>query len=91
MTEAGTLTTIEETDHITALGAIFPPRARALIYLATVMLAAAYAVVEANIDLHWGWLAAYAAWNAGTGVLAAVNVGAHPSTTTTRSTFVPDR
>ena len=51
-----------------------PAQARALVYLITVMLAAFYAVVEANIDLHWGWQAGYAAWNAGAAVLAAANV-----------------
>lgn len=57
----------------TAVGDLVPPRARAVVYLVTVMLAAAYAVIEANIDLHWGWQAGYAAWNAVAGVLAVSN------------------
>lgn len=68
--------TTTTTDYVTALGRIFPPAVRAMIYLTTVMLAAAYAVVEANVDLHWGWMAGYAAWNAGAAVLAAVNTTA---------------
>jgi hypothetical protein len=52
---------------------MFPAKVRAVIYLVTVMLAAAYAVVESNVNLHWGWQAGYAAWNALAGVLAVSN------------------
>ena len=55
---------------------LLPPRARAVIYVITVILAAAYAVIEANTDLHYGWMAAYAGWNAGAGVLAVANTPA---------------
>ena len=55
------------------LGTLIPAKARALVYLATVMLAAAYAVTVASIDLHWGWQAGYAAWNALAGALAVAN------------------
>lgn len=57
----------------TAVADIVTPRQRSIIYVLTVMLAAAYAVVEANIDLHWAWMAGYAAWNAGVGLLAVSN------------------
>jgi hypothetical protein len=52
-----------------------PEFVRFVVYVLTAMLAAAYAVVEANTDVHWGWLAAYASWNAGAGILAAANTG----------------
>jgi hypothetical protein len=55
------------------LAEIIPAKARAVVYLVTVMLAAAFAVVEVNTSLHWGWQAGYAAWNAGAGVLAVAN------------------
>lgn len=55
------------------LSELIPARARVLIYLATVMLAAAYAVIIANIDLEWWWQAAYAAWNALAGAVAVAN------------------
>lgn len=60
------------------LSELIPPRARALIYLATVMLAAAYAVITANIDLEWWWQAGYAAWNALAGTIAAANLTRKP-------------
>ena len=44
----------------------------------TVGLAAAYAVFEANIDLHFGWQAGYAAWNAMIGALAVSNISQPP-------------
>jgi hypothetical protein len=59
-----------------AIAGIFPPRVRALIYLSAAMLAPAYAVVEANTNLHFGWVAGYAAWNGLVGVLAAANTSA---------------
>ena len=57
----------------TAASDLLTPRVRSIIYVASTMLAAAYAVVEANVDLHWGVMASYAAWNAGVGVLAVSN------------------
>lgn len=59
-----------------AIAGLFPPRARAVIYVLTVMLSAAYAVIVASVDLHWGWQAAYAAWNALAGALAVSNTSA---------------
>lgn len=67
-----------DTAPATAVGELLGPRVRAVIYVLTVMLAAAYATVEANVDLHWGVMAAYAAWNAGAGVLAVSNTKAAP-------------
>jgi hypothetical protein len=58
----------------TQVAEMFPPRFRAVVYILTVMLAAAFAVVEANIDLHWAWMAGYAAWNAAAGLLAVSSV-----------------
>jgi hypothetical protein len=55
-------------------GTLLPAPVRAILYVITVGLAAAYAVVEANINLHWGVVAAYAAWNAMIGALAVSNV-----------------
>lgn len=59
---------------------LVPARVRAVVYVLTVMLAAAYAVITANVDLHWGWEAGYAAWNALAGVLAAANTKSTPDT-----------
>jgi hypothetical protein len=56
-----------------AISDLFPPRLRAVIYVITVMLAPAYAVIEANTNLHFGWQAAYAAWNGLAGALAVSN------------------
>lgn len=55
-----------------------PPKVRAGIYLLTVMLAPAYAVVAANVALHWGWQAGYAAWNALAGAVAVANTARTP-------------
>ena len=49
-------------------------KVRSIIYMVTVMLAAAYAVVEANVNVHWGVQAAYAGWNALVAALAVSNV-----------------
>ena len=54
-------------------GTLLPASARKIVYVLTAMFAAAYPVAEANASLHWGWLAAWAAWNAGAGLLAASN------------------
>jgi hypothetical protein len=59
-------------------GTLLPAHIRAILYVITVGLAAAYAVVQANIQLHYGWEAAYAAWNGMIGALAASNVGNAP-------------
>jgi hypothetical protein len=53
---------------------LLPARARSILYVVSVMLAAGYAVVEANATLHYGITAAYAMWNAGIAVLAVSNV-----------------
>jgi hypothetical protein len=55
-------------------GSLLPAKVRTIVYVLTIMLGAAYAVVEANVNLHWGFVAAYAAWNAGVGILAVANV-----------------
>ena len=55
-------------------GTLLPASVRAVLYVITVGLAAAYAVFEANIDLHFGWQAGYAAWNAMIGALAVSNI-----------------
>ncbi len=52
----------------------FTARTRTWIYLFTGMLAAAYAVIEANVNLHWGVTAAYAAWNFFASAVAVSNV-----------------
>jgi hypothetical protein len=59
-------------------GTLLPPGIRAAIYVISVALAAAYAVFEANIDLHFGWQAGYASWNAAVGALAVSNVKSNP-------------
>jgi ABC-type Fe3+ transport system substrate-binding protein len=58
---------------IPAVADLLPPKWRSLIYLVSVMLAPAFAVIEANADLHYGWLAGYAAWNGLVGLLAVSN------------------
>jgi hypothetical protein len=55
-------------------GTLLPPQVRAILYVITVGLAAAYAVLEANLALHYGWQAGYAAWNAMIGALAVSNI-----------------
>lgn len=55
-------------------GKLLPPAVRAILYVITVGLAAAYAVIEANVQLHYLWQASYAAWNAMIGALAVSNV-----------------
>ena len=57
---------------------LLPPAVRAILYVITVGLAAAYAVVEANVDLHFGFVAGYASWNAMIGALAVSNVNTTP-------------
>jgi hypothetical protein len=57
---------------------LLPAHIRAILYVISIGLAAAYAVIVANVDLHWGWQAAYAAWNAMIGALAVTNVGNPP-------------
>ena len=57
----------------TAVADLLTPRQRSIAYLASVMLAAAYATTEANADLPWPVIAVYAAWNAAIGVLAVSN------------------
>lgn len=63
------------------IGELFPPRVRAAVYLITVVAAAVYAVIEAQIDLHWGWQAAYAGWNAFAGTIAVSNIPTSPGGT----------
>ena len=55
-------------------GTLLPPAVRAILYVITVGLAAAYAVIEANVDLHFGYVAGYASWNAMIGALAVSNI-----------------
>jgi hypothetical protein len=55
-------------------GTLLPAHIRAILYVVTVGLAAAYAVLEANLTLHFGWQAGYAAWNAMIGALAVSNI-----------------
>ena len=62
---------------IPAVADLFSPRTRTVIYLLSVVLAAAFGVVTANVDLHWAILAGYAGWNAGVGLIAVSNT---PST-----------
>lgn len=57
---------------------LLPANVRAILYVVTVGLAAAYAVFEANIDLHFGYQAGYAAWNAMIGALAVSNINTTP-------------
>ena len=64
----------------TAISEVIPPRWRATIYIVSAMLAAAWAVIEANVDIPWPYLAGYAAWNAGVGLLAASNTAARSAT-----------
>jgi hypothetical protein len=58
-------------------GTLLPAPVRAVLYVITVGLAAAYAVVEANVDLHFGYVAGYAAWNAMIGALAVSNISSN--------------
>jgi hypothetical protein len=58
---------------IPAVADLFTPRQRAIIYLLSVVLGASYGVVQGAITLHWGFLAAYAGWNAFVGLLAVSN------------------
>ena len=58
---------------IPAVADLFSPRTRTVIYLLSVVLAAAFGVVTANVDLHWAILAGYAGWNAGVGLIAVSN------------------
>jgi hypothetical protein len=53
---------------------LFTPKQRLIVYLLSVLIGAAYPVVELNTDLHWGFLAGYAAWTAFIGLVAASNV-----------------
>lgn len=62
--------------NVPVVADLFTPRQRTAIYLASVMLAAAFAVVTANVDLHYAVEAVYAAWNAGIGLLAFSNTSA---------------
>jgi hypothetical protein len=50
-----------------------PATVRFSLYVISAMLAAFYVVATQAIELAWYWQAAYAAWNAGVGVLAAAN------------------
>ena len=56
-----------------SIAELVPPKVRAVIYLLPAMFSAAYGVIEANTSVHWGWQAAWAAWTAGAGLLAAAN------------------
>jgi hypothetical protein len=52
---------------------LLPDRVRTILYVVSVMLAAGYAVVDPEGVPMWVRVA-YAAWNAGIGVLAVANV-----------------
>jgi hypothetical protein len=52
---------------------LFTPKQRVLIYLFSVLIAAAYPIIELNTELHWGFLAGWAAWNAFVGLVAVSN------------------
>lgn len=78
--ETTTETTVEVFDPmVPAVADLFTPRQRTIIYLLSVMLGAAYGIVSTATTIHWGLLAAYAAWNAGVGLLAVSNVPRLPS------------
>lgn len=52
---------------------LIDPRIRMVIYVLSIMAGPAFAIVSANVELHWGILAGYAAWNALVGFLAYSN------------------
>lgn len=70
---AVTVTAETPDPRVPAIADLFTPKQRALIYLLSVIASAAYVVVEANVDLHWGVAAGYAAWNALVGIVAVSN------------------
>ena len=53
---------------------LFKPRTRTCIYVASAVASAAMGVVTVSVDVHWGFKAAWAGWNAFVGLLAASNV-----------------
>jgi hypothetical protein len=57
----------------TAVSSLLPPRVRTVIYLLTVVAAAVYAVLEADMELRTGVKAGYAGWNAFAAAVAASN------------------
>jgi hypothetical protein len=56
-----------------AVSDLLPPKVRAIIYVVAAMLAAAWVVITENTNLHWGYVAGYAAWGVGVNLLAASN------------------
>jgi hypothetical protein len=50
-----------------------PDPVRFYLYVTAAMLGAAWLVIVENADLHWGWIAAYSAWQVGVNLLAASN------------------
>lgn len=59
---------------IPAVADLFSARTRTVIYLISVMAAAAMGIVSVSVDLHWSVKAAWASWNAFVGLLAVSNV-----------------
>lgn len=67
-----TETRVEPT--IPAVADLFSARARTIIYLLSVMAAAAMGIVSVSTDLHWAVQAVWASWNAFVGLIAVSNV-----------------
>lgn len=59
---------------IPAVADLFPPRVRTIIYLLSVMAAAAMGIVSVSTDIHWAAQAVWASWNAFVGLVAVSNV-----------------
>lgn len=60
--------------NVPAVASLFSPRTRTIIYLVSVMAAAAMGIISVSVQLHWAFLAAWAAWNAFVGLVAVSNV-----------------
>lgn len=60
--------------QIPAVADLFSPRTRTIFYLLSVVAAAVMGIVSTAVDLHWGWSAAWAGWNAFIGLVAVSNV-----------------
>lgn len=60
-------------DDSTIISELIPPKARAVLYVLTGMLAPFYVVAANAVDLAWYWVGAYASWNGLVAVVAAAN------------------
>ena len=75
ITATTTETTFELVEPtIPAVADLFSARSRTIIYLLSVMAAAAMGIISVSVDLHWGVQAVWASWNAFVGLIAVSNV-----------------